>query len=578
MNSIYSSSETNSSVSLEDYKNHLITQHQTNISQYDNEQHMYHSHSFSSSKSDPILENTPLIIEGEPNIIQSPIFDNDKTPVLNNFGFSNDYDTPVQESMSSYTIGSRKSIDDPFKSPTSINNLSFSTKGSLRRKPPPDLLDQENAAPSDETQTTTYETDRPKLSTKFKRLSMNNFNNLGLKLDSFKRSTSMRLLSPSKSPESDQHKYSVSEEPKTSHQLQSPIFDPFAKMSPVNSSSLDPRQQSLPPFWKYHILKFGKDLYLTTNPGTKHVFCRNGPGFYIEIINNSDDSNSSKINSKDGYTLIFKDSDSIEQLSKKSLMTITKNAEKEGGSFVFSIPKDKYVDDEGNVEKYEDLTLYNGVTFQSPISDEYFPYKNLRNRPEFFKNYEIKDLHKQKWNIGSIPRVRLSKMNQMRERIKRSSSDNQNDELKLVNKRNIYFHQNYITGEGSKYKEPNPRNIYSNESTNIKFPPVLSMFRPFENRIKKSFLQMAKNQQNSANITTQSNDSTGDSKDINRYYNGSDGLYYSRNTQDDTPDENKLGWITIYEDDEIFKGAENRGMFDIVLGLTLAIGFDSTLK
>lgn len=66
--------------------------------------------------------------------------------------------------------------------------------------------------------------------------------------------------------------------------------------------------------------------------------------------------------------------------------------------------------------------------------------------------------------------------------------------------------------------------------------------------------------------------------DTKTFYNGSDGLYYLHDTRDDNPDENKLGWLTIYEDMDIFGGVENRGMFDIVLGMTLAVGFDTYLK
>lgn len=65
--------------------------------------------------------------------------------------------------------------------------------------------------------------------------------------------------------------------------------------------------------------------------------------------------------------------------------------------------------------------------------------------------------------------------------------------------------------------------------------------------------------------------------DTDKFYQGSDGLYYVKNTSDDLPDENKLGWITIYEDNETFGGISNRGMFDLVIGMTLAVGYDSCL-
>ena len=62
--------------------------------------------------------------------------------------------------------------------------------------------------------------------------------------------------------------------------------------------------------------------------------------------------------------------------------------------------------------------------------------------------------------------------------------------------------------------------------------------------------------------------------DVSKYYKGEDGLYYLTNPSDDSPDENKLGWITVYEDKRLF-GLP--GMFDIVLGLTLAVGYESSL-
>ncbi|KAI5966382.1 uncharacterized protein KGF55_000691 [Candida pseudojiufengensis] len=594
MNSIYSSSATNSSISLEDYKDQLISQHQNHINIYNTEQQNSINkilNSFSStSKSDSNFENAPLLTENQsPNFIQSPTFENNKTPVFNNYEFTSDYDTPKQDNLSNYTSNTdSKSSDDPFKSPTSINGLNLSSRSnSVRRKPPPDLVYEET---KDKAKEPTALEESTILTSKMKRMSINNFGNLSSKFNSFKRSTSSKLLSPEKSPKPDQHKYKIEEDVIQHSQNQSPVLDPFTQITPPESLDY-PTQQNPPPFWKYHILKFGKDLYLTTNPGSKHVLCRNGPGFYIEVSNNSDKENS-KINSIDGYTLIFKDSNSIDQsITNKSFMKITKKSKKDGGQFIFSIPKDKFINEEGNIEKYEDLTIFNGFTFQSPINDEFFPYENLRmNSSQYFKNYEIKDLKGNSWNVGSIPRVRISKINQMRGKLKRSNSSNnvQDEEYKLINKRNIYFHQNYINSrKHCKYKESNPKSIYLNDSK--LFPPVLSMFRPFENRVKKSFIQMAKNQQDQfskkTSITYNNNnndDFISNNQSIDdpptKYFNGSDGLYYSKNTQDDLPDENKLGWITIYEDNEIFKGQENRGMFDIVLGMTLAVGFDSILN
>ena len=94
------------------------------------------------------------------------------------------------------------------------------------------------------------------------------------------------------------------------------------------------------PFWKYHILKFGKDLYLTTNPGMKHMYCRNAPGYFIEVISN--DPNLSTPTSTSGYTLIFKDSSRLKDNADVPYMMISKKSQAEGGFFTFGVPRENF--------------------------------------------------------------------------------------------------------------------------------------------------------------------------------------------------------------------------------------------
>jgi hypothetical protein len=69
-------------------------------------------------------------------------------------------------------------------------------------------------------------------------------------------------------------------------------------------------------FWKYHILPFGTDLYLTTNPSSKHLLCRNGPSFHVQIQFPGIGPDTSGSN---GFRMIFRD-----EVKNSVFMTITK--------------------------------------------------------------------------------------------------------------------------------------------------------------------------------------------------------------------------------------------------------------
>ncbi|CAI5757989.1 unnamed protein product [Candida verbasci] len=311
----------------------------------------------------------------------------------------------------------------------------------------------------------------------------------------------------------------------------------------INSRSAVAACPKVTPFWKYHVLKFGKDLYLTTNPDMKHVYCRQAPSYYVEVEESSS-----------GYKLILKNPCTL-----NVLMIIEKN----NGSFSYRISKDVYLND-GILTNYEDAAVFKGVSFTQPISRKYFPIESLRNQfPYYFKNFEITDSLRRTWNIGSIPRIRLSRLNKIKE-----------NEYKMIGKRNIYFHQNYTTNDPAKYKEKDPRRVY-HQDEDVKFPPVLSCFRPFKRKnILKDMKKLKNNYEENPYVNVNDDNEDTDEK----YYYGSDGLYYLSNTEDDTPNENKLGWITVYEDQEVFSGVDNRGMFNLVLGMTLAIGYDSCIE
>ncbi|RCK54598.1 hypothetical protein Cantr_04274 [Candida viswanathii] len=369
-------------------------------------------------------------------------------------------------------------------------------------------------------------------------------------------------------PKSPQYSY-TSKHQSISTSTQSPIISSSAFMASPDS-----------PFWKYHILKIGKDLYLTTNPGMKHMYCRNAPGYFIEVVSNDPAASTPAPGS--GYSLIFKDSSAMKDDSEEPYMVITKKSQNEGGFFTFSTPRQNFLN-QGTIMKFKDTTFYHGISHKEMIEENYFPYDGLRSKnPGCFKNYEVRDLHGVPWNIGSIPRIRANGVKKIRDKISTYyDSPHQGqpeDEFKFIGKRNIYFHQNFVPPDcqSVKYKEYEPKYIYGHDYGKS-FPPVLSMFRPYENKMRKRMIQSVKNHSDFQGPYLDGvHDDYG--TETSKFYQGSDGLYYVKNTSDDLPDENKLGWITIYEDDETFGGIDNRGMFDLVIGMTLAVGYDSCLS
>lgn len=551
----YDDSDSDSDLSLTDYKDHLIQQHQSKMPK------LPKSVISVSTLSLPLSEG---LEEKHQDAGLSPSGEVDA-----NTGRQSTGSTNVSTTVS----------------PPSANLTG--PRGSIRRKPPPDLLDhsQQEHGKNQEARNTSImeESKNDSLPSTLaqdtkarglKRFSAGKLNNWGKMVSSLKRSTSMRTFD---APETESHTYR--RPPVTDSILQTPTFE--SPKSSLTTSLPTPITTSEMPFWKYHILRFGKDLYLTTNPGTKYVHCRNGPSFYVEVVVESTQNLDIKSNGEE-YTLTFKDPSNLSQ-DPRQCMVISKKHDQQKDYFSIRTPKNTYLADDGTVERYEDLTMFKTVSFPLTIDKKYFPYDALRKeKPMAFTNYELKDLVNKTWNVGSIARVKTSRFNKIRQSVRNASKEindrSDQEELKLVDKRNIYFHRNYINNKSDRKEEYNTKNIYD---ASTDFPLVLSMFRPNENRISKRLVQSMKQQQRSrqqSSVHTAQDDFESNQNDTKTFYNGSDGLYYLHDTHDDNPDENKLGWITIYEDREVFGGIENRGMFDIVLGMTLAVGFDTYLK
>lgn len=280
------------------------------------------------------------------------------------------------------------------------------------------------------------------------------------------------------------------------------------------------------PYWKYHVLKFGKDLYLTTNPDLKHIYCRNGPGVYVEVLLTGTD---------DGFSLLFRHTHGIESPPYMIILKFGPNLTIDTVGEVTSLPRKSH---EG-------------------IPSEDFTFRFEGNI----------------YRIGSVPRTRVSKRNML-------SGKSGDEQLKYIDKRNIYFRRFLVGGLGEEQQEITEAGLQEKEDL---FNPaardsVLGLFRPNEVRLRKKLIRTAKGflderHTDSHRHPTGYEEDLTVGTDVDKFYQDTgDGFFTGSNPADDSPDDNKLGWITIYES---LQGREhNAWFFNLVLGISLAIGFE----
>lgn len=312
----------------------------------------------------------------------------------------------------------------------------------------------------------------------------------------------------------------------------------------LNSADVSPQD-----FWKFHLLKFGPDMYLTTNPTPRHLYCRSFPGYYIGVDGNSAD-----------YTLSFED---IE--TGKTYLKIRKQNTKQGETFRYKLRRARSIEngqvkdcgdendgnDENEIgsETNSDQKNPESPVFEGFLRREQIPPVLLPTYPDCpMASFQTTDVNGKKWSVGSIPRVRESRMN--------------NEELKLVAKQNIYFHT-----------------VFDEQLTQPLFrvPTVSAVFRPSEvskrKRVMRSINRLLKidSELKIKSDVLDTNVHSG----VRYYYKASDGFYGESHPQDDDPDKHsKYGWLTIFEDPELFA---QPGMFDLVVGLVIAVSYEKLI-
>lgn len=283
-------------------------------------------------------------------------------------------------------------------------------------------------------------------------------------------------------------------------------------------------------FWKFHLIKFGNDMYLTTNPTPRHLHCRNFPGYFISIDGNPLD-----------YTLSF---EGIE--SGVTYLRIRKRTTKEGEYYRYKIRRARAIESGRVTEKKENVEVYENFLRRELIPDVAFP-----TPPEVpMTSYRTEDFSGGSWSVGSIPRARDSR---------RNSGDS-----KYIGKHNVYFHDTFAE---------NPT------SAIFTIPPVKAVFRPTEaktiKRVMRSLNRLLRIDSSLRKHKADGTDSVMFSE-IKSYFRAGDGLYGGLNPADDDPDKHsKYGWLTVYEDEEFFL---QPGMFDLVVGLSVCLAYEKMIR
>ncbi|ANZ77391.1 BA75_04738T0 [Komagataella pastoris] len=303
-------------------------------------------------------------------------------------------------------------------------------------------------------------------------------------------------------------------------------------------------------FWKYHILSIGTDLfYLSSIPEINHLCCRYSPGFFVSI---------SRFRDEDGlpaYRMSFKGevdnfNDRLLLISELPVVAVITKRIKTGFDIQITKTyalKDHLISFMGEGKRINGGTEYLEIPELNNLDLEDADLKQTLSRYEL----HMEGASKESWIVSPI----LRKSRKISNKLGLSQSV-----YKIKGKRNIFFYKNSKKGDGT----------FSENSKD-----VVGLFRPSQTKLKKKIIKGAsqlKHLERNSYISPQSLGIPDDpsTNSVQRYYRAADG-YLEEFPKDDSPNQVKLGWITIYEN-SLFKRAN--GLWELCLTMTLTAGLD----
>ncbi|KAH3661573.1 hypothetical protein OGAPHI_006421 [Ogataea philodendri] len=300
-------------------------------------------------------------------------------------------------------------------------------------------------------------------------------------------------------------------------------------------------------FWKYHVLQLSQsEFYLTTNPDDRHKFVRSAPGYYVNLELLKDNTRNFVSASNNGFRLVF-----TKQSYPKSNETgdilydpvksfaVEKQAYSKGGNVELNGTASQFVDEEGKViDHMQDRQLN-------------VNYTNKANSVSH-NGMVMETCYK----LGS------SCVCSLKEKKSTILFKNKIDGVKLSKEGSIYFIDEQLGG------------TYWHDS-------ILGLFRPCERDMKAKITKKVLSKGDSFHSSLREDaadnfealnlDDDNESGTDRTFYYARDGLL-QRHPQDDSPNDFKVGWVTIYDKADYF--AKTDGKWEQVLGFTLVAAFE----
>lgn len=329
-------------------------------------------------------------------------------------------------------------------------------------------------------------------------------------------------------------------------------------------------------FWKYHVMKLNPlEFYMTTNPDKRHRFVRHAPSYYVEIqlpLANATGKHHRNGQASDGFRLIFTQQEWGKQNNPS--FSVEKISTGNGGGY--------------KVTAYYNEQLGDNGAIISLKGDKNQPeHANLQfDRMKGSERYYGDDLDiNSGYRLGSKLKVCTIKQHRKNYLFKAKI-----DGIKAAKKGSVYFM------DSSFFKKTNW------------FNQIVAVFRPCKREITSKIAKQVitsssrlsgftsssvriggnRNGRSSMDSTRSETDDDNTDYDLEyttyndqnrsiRCYLARDGLR-DRHPVDDSPNDYKVGWITVYDKEKYFnEKTEGGGNWEVVLGMTLAVGIEGML-
>ncbi|GME88538.1 unnamed protein product [[Candida] boidinii] len=356
------------------------------------------------------------------------------------------------------------------------------------------------------------------------------------------------------------------------------------RMSQVDQSAYIKNTLKTQKFWKYHLMRVSKnEFYLTTNPDERHKFVRHAPSYRITLLLPSSNGTKSRKSSKasEGFRLVFERVDMLSAMNdnayygnSKKGFTIERKPLDIGGELVFNGWYTEYLDrNKFNLLKQSDESSQR----MDRLEASYFG-ENVKNSKAYVMTTDLTMSVGYSYQSRIMGDCRIGMLHEATGGIFSKVHKSRVDGIKLGKEGAVYF---------------------CNRTSGLKqwHEQVVAMFRPCErglvNKISKQITSSSRGSQSYQNSLNRSSLSPGDRYDTSAsspgsesegkfYYAAKDGLF-DRHPKDDSPNNFKLGWLTIFDkpESDIFlldrNTGEVKGIWETILGLTLGASFENII-